>query len=261
MEEKVKPERQERNANGEFKKRRPLPQLYWIHAEKRPKLYRTIAPLTRVLAISRHGKVVQPAFVPTGQVLADSTAAFAYDDDFHFGVLTSGFHYRWAMRYASSLETRVRYTPSDVFETFPQPGCNDDVASAGGDLDAHRSRLMKDRNLGLTSIYNLVHDPDIRSDEAVNHLRELHIALDIAVRDAYGWSELDLAHGFHEVRGQGVRFTFSPEASNRVLELLLELNRERYEAEVRAGLHERPPKKAGARTRGLASQPSLLGDR
>ena len=65
--------------------------------------------------------------------------------------------------HSSSLETRINYSPSDVFETFPQPPYSDAVASAGGELDAHRSRLMKDRNLGLTSIYNLVHDPDMSS--------------------------------------------------------------------------------------------------
>ena len=260
VEEKVKPERRERGADGEFKKRGARAHLYWIHAERQPKLYRTIEPLVRVLAISRVSKVVQPVFVPTGQVLADSTVVFAYDDDFHFGVLTSGFHYRWALRYVSSLGTGPRYTPSDVFETFPQPAHIDAVASAGGELDAHRSRLMKDRDLGLTSTYNLVHDPDVQSDEGIQRLRELHVALDIAVRDAYGWDDLDLAHGFHEVRGQGVRFTFSPQASNRVLELLLELNRERYEAEVAAGLHKRTQKKTKARQPALAGQPSLLGD-
>ena len=31
VEEKVKPERQERGGNGEFKRRKPLPQLYWIY--------------------------------------------------------------------------------------------------------------------------------------------------------------------------------------------------------------------------------------
>ena len=146
-----------------------------------------------------------------------------------------------------------------MFETFPQPPYRDAVASAGGELDAHRSRLMQDRNLGLTSIYNLVHDPNVQSDEGIRRLRDLHVALDIAVRDAYGWGELELAHGFHEVRGQGVRFTFSPEASNRVLELLLELNRERYQAEVSSGLHKRTQTKARARRPVLAGQPSLLG--
>ena len=186
---------------------------------------------------------------------------FAYDDDFHFGTLTSGFHYRWAVRYASSLETRVRYTPSDVFETFPQPPYSDAVESAGRALDTYRASLMEDRDLGLTSIYNLVHDPKIQSDEGIQRLRELHVALDIAVRDAYHWGELELAHGFHEVRGQGVRFTFSPQASNRVLELLLELNRERYQAEVAAGLHKRTQTKTRAREPSLAGQPSLLGDK
>ena len=233
---------------------------WWRYLRPRPKLYRTIGPLARVLAVPRVGKAVQTVFVPTGQVLSEETVVFAYDDDFHFGVLTSGFHYRWALRYVSSLGTAPRYTPSDVFETFPQPAYSAAVAFAGGELDAHRSRLMKERNLGLTSIYNLVHDPDVQSDEGIQRLRDLHVALDIAVRDAYGWDDLDLEHGFHEVRGQGVRFTFSPQAGNRVLELLLELNRERYEAEVAAGLHKRTQKKTRARQPAPAGQPSLLGD-
>ena len=60
---------------------------------------------------------------------------------------------------------------------------------------------------------------------------------------------------------RGVRFTLSPQASNRVLELLLELNRERYQAEVAAGLHKRTQKKPRARKPSLAGQPSLLGDK
>lgn len=260
VEEKVRPERQERGADGEYKKRRPLPQLYWIYAEKRPKMYRTIEPLTRVLAVAQTAKYVQPCFVPADQVFGHTLVIFPYDDDFHFGVLTSGFHYRWVARHGSSLESRPRYIPSDVFVTFPQPPYNDAVASASAELDTYRSSLMRRRGLGLTGIYNLVHDPDVRSDEGVQRLRELHVALDISVRDAYGWSEPDLGHGFHEVRGQGIRFTFSPGATNRVLELLLELNKERYQAEVRAGLHERTRTKAGRRKASLAGQTSLLGD-
>ncbi|MDE0351656.1 MAG: restriction endonuclease [bacterium] len=82
VEDKVKPERQERKPNGEFKKRKPLPQLYWIYAEKRPKLYRTIKPLNRVLALCQTSKVQLPAFVPTGQVLAHKLVVFSLDDYF-----------------------------------------------------------------------------------------------------------------------------------------------------------------------------------
>ena len=258
VEEEVKPMRQERKANGDFKKRKPLPELYWIYAEKRPKLYRTIAPLERVLAISRVSKTVQPVFVPIGQVLSEETVVFAYVDDFHFGVLTCGFHFRWAMRFASSMRTDTRYTPSDVFETFPQPPHDDAVAVAGKALDDCRLKLMVERELGLTDVYNLIHDPNGRSDERIQQLRDLHVGLDVAVRDAYGWSDLVLGHGFRDVRGQGVRFTFSPEAGDEVLDRLLELNKERYDAEVAAGLHK-PAKKPKARKANPAGQGSLLG--
>ena len=258
IEEKVKPERQERKANGEFKKRKPLPQLYWIYADKRPKLYRMIAPLERVLVISRVSKTVQPVLVPTGQVLSEETVVFAYGDYFHFGVLTCGFHFRWALRFASTLGLGTRYTPSDVFETFPQPPHDDAIASAGRILDDCRSKLMVERELGLTDVYNLVHDPNGPSDERIRQLRYLHVRLDLAVRDAYGWSDLGLGHGFHEVRGQGVRFTFSPEAADEALDRLLELNKEHYDAEVAAGLHK-PAKKPKARKANPANQGSLLG--
>ena len=262
VEAKVKPERQERKPNGEFKKRKPLPQLWWIYAEKRPQLYNTIAPLEKVLAISRVSKAVLPVFVQTRQVLSERTAVFAYDDYFHFGLLTSGFHYRWALRHGSTLETRAVYTPSDVFETFPQPPYSLAVQEAGEALDEHRSSLMVERSLGLTSVYNLVHSPSVCSDdEEVNTLRDLHVKLDVAVRDAYGWSDLDLDNGFHDVRGQGLRFTFSPRTADEVLDRLLRLNKERYEAEVAAGLHE--PRKRAKKTGARAShqnQGSLLGD-
>ena len=70
--------------------------------------------------------------------------------------------------------------------------------------------------LGLTKIYNLFHARNLSPEmvakvskkdahtaaagfEALLELRRLHVALDIAVRDAYGWQGLDLEHNFHEV--------------------------------------------------------------
>ena len=44
-------------------------------------------------------------------------------------------------------------------------------------------------NKGLTKSYNRFHDPDERSPDIVK-LRELHAAMDRAVLDAYGWTDL-----------------------------------------------------------------------
>ena len=53
IEAKVKPERTRKKANGDFALRKPLPQKWWIYADKRPELYRTIAGMKRVLGTPR----------------------------------------------------------------------------------------------------------------------------------------------------------------------------------------------------------------
>lgn len=57
---------------------------------------------------------------------------------------------------------------------------------------------------------------------------------------------LELNH-HHWTTPQGVRFTVSPEAKDELLDRLLELNHERYAAEVAAGLHDKKARKIGAR--------------
>jgi hypothetical protein len=203
--------------------------------------------------------VVQPVLSPTRYVFSNTLGVFAYDDDAHFGLLSSGFHWWWAVTRGSTLETRVRYTPSDCFETFAQPTLTDDVATLGAALHEHRSAMMLDRQEGLTKTYNRVHDPGDRSDDVVT-LRRIHRDLDHAVQRAYGWDDLDLGHDFHETRF-GVRYTFEPVARQEVLDRLLELNHERYADEVRRGLHDKRKPKGGRGRRAAAGAMTIdVGD-
>jgi hypothetical protein len=141
------------------------------------------------------------------------------------------------------MRTDINYSPTDCFETFAQPDLTDSIAAFGRELDTYRSALMLDRREGLTKTYNRVHNPDEDADDIVR-LRELHVALDYEVRDAYGWSDLDLGHDFHETRF-GTRFTFAPVPRQEALDRLLELNHARYSQEVRQGLHGEPKAKRG----------------
>jgi hypothetical protein len=208
---------------------------WWQYGDKRPLLYSTIRGLDRVLVIARVSKPVQPVFISTGVICSEATVVFSYDDDAHFGLLTSAFHYWWAIARASTLETRIRYTPSDCFETFPQPELTDAVRQAGASLDAYRRQLMLDRWEGLTVICNGVHNPKEEASDLAG-LRRLHVVLDHAVAAAYGWQDLVLDHDFWETR-QGIRFTVSPDVRVELLDRLLELNHARYAEEVRSGLH------------------------
>lgn len=73
-------------------------------------------------------------------------------------------------------------------------------------------------------------------------LRELHIAMDNAVLEAYGWADIQLRHDFYEVdylpENDRVRFTIHPEVRKEILKRLLELNHQVYEEEIKQGLHK-----------------------
>ena len=105
----------------------------------------------------------------------------------------------------------------------------------------HRHQITLSRQEGLTKTYNRFHDPDETSAD-IQKLRQLHVEMDHAVAAAYGWTDLDLGHGFHQTK-QGLRYTISEAARREVLARLLKLNHERYAEEVRQGLHEKKNKK------------------
>jgi hypothetical protein len=223
---------------------------WWKFWNARPGLYRAIAGLDRCIVITRHTKTVMPMLVPANMVYSDATTVFAYDNNGHFGLLSSGFHWWWAITHASTMRTDIRYTPTDCFETFVQPDLTGMVGDLGGALNEHRAALMLDRNEGLTTTYSRLHDLGDQTDD-ITRLREIHVELDHAVRDAYGW-DLDLGHDFHDTRF-GTRFTFAPGPRQEILDRLLELNHERYAEEVEQGLHKK--KKAARRA---ANAPGAL---
>ena len=118
----------------------------------------------------------------------------------------------------------------------------------GGRLDSFRRELMLRRQAGLTATYNFVHDQRC-TDADIGELREIHRAIDEAVVRAYGWDDLlaaGLDHGFHETR-QGLRYTIGATVRQEILDQLLELNHERYAAEVKAGLHDKQGRKRAVR--------------
>lgn len=140
------------------------------------------------------------------------------------------------------MKADLNYSPSDCFETFPFPKTTTNLDQIGQKYHDHRQSIMKTRWEGLTATYNRFHNPKETSPD-IQKLRDLHIQMDNAVAQAYGWTDLDLKHDFHETR-QGIRFTISETARREVLDRLLRLNHERYAEEVAQGLHDKnKPKK------------------
>lgn len=230
----VRPERQRRKANGEYVLRSPLPNRWWQFADKRPGLYSSIRALEYVIAIALTSKTVMPVRVVSGQVFSHATGVFATEDYADFAYLSSMPHQTWAIVYGSTLETRVRYTPSAVFETLPRPRSSVRMREVGQALDRDRRQIMFRRELGLTDLYNLAYDPSTSNDADVSRIREIHVEIDQAVMEAYGWTDISLDHGFHTYR-QMERFTVSPAARVEILDRLLEENHRRAALEAGNG--------------------------
>lgn len=221
VKEGVMPERMKKD--GEKYPR--MVEEWWKYWNSRPALRRAIAELDEVLVVALVSKVVMPMRVPTGQVFSHRLAVFARDDYALQAILSSSLHWVWAVKYSSTLETRVNYTPSDVFETFPRPEPTDALETIGRTLDMERREIMLRRSLGLTGLYNLVNDPGLApgTDPDVDRLRDIHEELDTVVAAAYGWDDLDLTHGFHTYRKM-TRWTVSPATRVELLDRLLEEN-------------------------------------
>lgn len=177
-------------------------------------------------------------------VTSEQTVVVADSHSSRFAVCQSSLHGAWTLAMQSSLETRGRYTPTDCFETFPFPASLDGLDAIGERYYLHRQSIMLTRQEGLTRTYNRFHDPDETAADIAT-LRALHVELDQAVAAAYGWTDLDLGHGFHDTK-QGLRYTISEPARREILDRLLKLNFERYEEEVAAGLHDTKPKPPAA---------------
>ncbi|RSM43862.1 hypothetical protein DMB66_52910 [Actinoplanes sp. ATCC 53533] len=227
----VKPERDRNN-------RKVYRDFWWHYAEKRPAMVRAIAGLDRVVVIALVSKTVMPVMVPTGRVFSHMLGVFATDDTAMLALLSSSPHYWWTVTRASSMRNDLRYTPSDVFETFALPEPTDELRRLGGCLDTFRRDMMLARQAGLTATYNMVHDKGCH-DEDIAGLRRIHVDIDYEVMHTYGWDDLNLDHDFHDTR-QGMRYTVGPRARQEILDRLLELNIVRHDEEHRRAAERLP---------------------
>ena len=231
--ERVKPERERKNAGGEFVLRKPLPQRWWIYADKRPGLYAAISPLPRVLVLSIVSSHFAIAAVAARQVFAHRLCVFPFDLGWQFALLQSTIHELWAKHYSSTLKSDLNYSPSDCFDTFPFPEASAVTRLHDVAVEYHTFRVavMTQFSQGLTATYNRVHDRDETSAPHAR-LRDLHCQMDHAVLTAYGWSDLagPTHYSFRQTRF-GLRYTLDSATANSVLERLLELNHQRKRAE------------------------------
>ncbi|MBX7134730.1 MAG: hypothetical protein K1X67_18845, partial [Fimbriimonadaceae bacterium] len=242
VEELVRPQR-------EKVKRDSYRNKWWQFAEKCKNLYSAISGSSEVLVCGNVSKYLNFAFVPIGPIFTANVFVFNIKSYGDFACLQSALHESFARAFSSTLETRLSYSPRDVFYTFPFPSDTSSLDDVGIRYHKIRSRLLTGRKVGLTKLFNDFHNP-IECDSDLKTLRDLTEALNYAVLASYGWRDIDLQMGFHEVTylqgNDRTRYTISDTARIEVLRRLLDLNQRRYADEVKQGQHARTI--AGSRT-------------
>ena len=195
------------------------------------------ARLDRVLAVNCGATPhLAVAALPSRMVFANTLVIFPFDTHAAFCALQSRPHEIWARFFGSSMKDDLRYTPSDVFETFPFPvgwTTNPALEAAGEAYYSFRADLMSDNNEGLTKTYNRFHADDER-EPGIVRLRVLHAEMDRAVLDAYGWTDIPTECEFfpeHEDdesasvrKRRRYRYRWPTQVCDQVLARLLELN-------------------------------------
>ena len=237
VEERVKPERAAQGDEGGKR-------LWWRFLRPRPEMHRAIRGLDRVLAISRIGKHAAFVFLPPGVVYNEKIVVFPTEIYGWFTTLQSRVHEIWVRFFSTTLKDDLQYTPSDCITNFPMPPAEVleiDLKRLGEAYYEARAALMRITNQGVTALYNRFNDPEDQ-DPAIIHLRALHAAMDRAVLDAYGWTDLHPV-AIHEREWDAQdedekpapwRLRWPEADRDTVLARLLDLNRSRHEEEAKA---------------------------
>lgn len=199
----VKPER---DAKAHSKDGAVYARNWWIFAKPREALRDSISGLSRFIVTVMTGRHRWFAFLDKRIMPDQGLIAIASDDGYVLGALSSILHVKWSLSVGATLEDRPRYNNSVCFETFPFPATDEDqkarIRDLGERLDAHRKRQQElHSDLTLTGLYNVLEklrtgetltdkERKIHDDGLVSVLKQIHDALDAAVLNAYGWTDL-----------------------------------------------------------------------
>jgi hypothetical protein len=226
----------------------PGASTWWNFRRPSISMREALANGTQQLAVSRVSDTAAFVFLPPLAIANSDIICFTFPRFASFAALQTRVHEVWARFFGSSMKDDLRYTPTDCFETFPFPKhfeTDPRLEAAGKAYYEFRVDLMVRNNEGLTKTYNRFHDPDEPSAD-ITKLRELHAAMDRAVLDAYGWTDLQPSHEFlldyeeeddeedtgrTRRRKKPYRYRWPDDFRDEVLARLLRLNQERADEE------------------------------
>lgn len=117
-------------------------------------------------------------FLDKNIVISDSAFAIYDAEKWLFALLTSKMHNLWVRAVGGSLETRIRYSATLCYNTFPFPKL---TAAEKEELERHAQNILNIRDENFDMTLGEMYNPETMPEE----LRDAHHQLDLAVERIY----------------------------------------------------------------------------
>ena len=119
---------------------------WWLHGAPAKTMRQKLSTLPRYIATPKVSKHRFFVWLVADMLPSNTVIAFASDDDYIFGVLSSSIHELWARNVGSQLresESGGTYTPTTCFQTFPFPRPTDAQQEAIAEAARELNRLRE----------------------------------------------------------------------------------------------------------------------
>lgn len=127
---------------------------------------------------SERREYIPIGFLNNQTVIIDPNFAIYDPETWIFGVVSSKMHMAWVQAVAGRLETRIRYSSTLCYNTFPFPNINEEQKKR---IEMYVFEVLDEREKYSEKTLAELYDPDKMPDE----LRQAHHNLDIAIEQCY----------------------------------------------------------------------------
>lgn len=138
-----------------------------------------VCPTIVVPQTTSENRLYIPIYFSSSDIVYSNGARVIYDANLYlFGILTSAIHNLWVQRVSGRLETRIQYSNTICYNTFPAPSLN---AKQKMEIEALAKEVLLVRAEHTDMTLGEMYEPDSMPDD----LRAAHHALDLAVERCY----------------------------------------------------------------------------
>ena len=245
----VKDDRHRKSESGKYVCSEILRNEWWLYEGRRKGLFEAIGRNSsfmqsdqsinqnsskpeQVICFARVSKYLVPIWVPNDYIYSDQIVVCGIQDPGQYAQLYSSIFEVWTINQSSSVGATMRFTPSDCLETFPFLKIKNAIAeNLAKQCTTLQNEQMQSTNIGITEFMNNINN-EADTSSPVELFRSLKAKLDQEIINAYGWTDINLNHGFYDLdflpKNDCTRFTISQSARDKIISRLANLNQERF---------------------------------